>query len=73
MKPVPCMWEYKPAYWTPGEAWVFSRGDWRRMNSSDVGHAGGVLSDADFAYMFPNLPPLPAEAFQSERTSDKSA
>jgi hypothetical protein len=66
------VWEYLPAYWSPREAWVFSKGQWKERNSSDVGHAGRVVSEAVFAHMFPNLPPLPDEAFRSERAAAKA-
>ncbi len=33
-------WEGIPARWIPGEAWAFVKGEWVRVNSSDVGNNG---------------------------------
>jgi hypothetical protein len=61
----PCVWEGVPAFWSPGEAWALVRGSWMRVHSADVGNSGRVLDAAAFDAKFPDLPPLPTEAFQS--------
>jgi hypothetical protein len=66
------VWEYRPAYYTPREAWAFFNGDWKRVSAVDVAHSARVVSEAEFAAMYPNLPPLPDEAFRSERATSKT-
>ena len=60
----PCMWEYRPGFWTPGEAWAVIDGEWERVNSGDVGMNARRLTLKMLDALFPNTPPLPAEAFK---------
>jgi len=62
--PRPCIWEYRPGFWTPGEAWALIDGIWERVNSSDVGMNARPVTQADLTRLFPDTPPLPAEAFK---------
>ena len=63
--PKPCVWEYRPAYWIPGEAWAFIEGRWETVNSSDVGMSARPVTAEKLAEIFPDTPPLPAEAFKT--------
>jgi hypothetical protein len=59
----PCMWEYRPAFWTPGEAWAVIDGTWEAVNSGDVGMNARPLTLKMLDVLFPGTPPLPPEAF----------
>ena len=61
--------ESNPARFTDYEAWVFQHDKvWRQMNPAEVAQGAAVLSPAEFAANYPDLPALPKAAFQS---SDK--
>lgn len=62
--PKPCVWEYRPAYWKPGEAWAVIEGQWEAVSSSDVGMNARPVTAERLAEMFPGTPPMPPEAFQ---------
>ena len=62
--PKPCIWEGRPAFWRPGEAWALVDGAWEAVNSSDVGMSARPVSEAALLEMFPDTPPMPPEAFQ---------
>jgi hypothetical protein len=53
-----------PVRWAPGEAWAFIDGDWKRVDSSDVGFKGREIDEEFFASSFGTLKALPAIAFQ---------
>ncbi len=57
-------WEGIPARWIPGEAWAFIKGEWVRIDSSDVGFNGAELDEESFLNVFGRLMALPAIAFQ---------
>ncbi len=65
MEPKFVDWEGIPARWTPGEAWAFIKGEWVRVNSSDVGFNGAELDEESFFNVFGRLMALPAIAFQA--------
>ena len=58
-------WEGIPVRWLPGEAWAFIKGEWVRVNSSDVGNNGAELDEESFLATFGRLMALPAIAFQA--------
>ena len=62
-----------PSRYDADEAWVFHRNkkSWVEINHASHGNAAYELTKADFDYLFPNLPPLPPEAFQSSPTASK--
>lgn len=62
--PKPCIWEARPAYWMPGEAWAFIDGAWEAVNSSDVGMSARPVTATALAERFPDTPPLPSAAFK---------
>lgn len=68
-----CIWEGRPAVWTPGEAWAVVRGSWERVDSSDVGNSAKIVPEADWRAKFPDLPPLPSAAFQTKAQPQASA
>jgi broad specificity phosphatase PhoE/8-oxo-dGTP pyrophosphatase MutT (NUDIX family)/predicted GNAT family acetyltransferase len=57
-----------PFVYSPGEAWVFINGKWRRWDSAEVAMEGRIISKADFEKR--GLPPLPDEAFKPSQASD---
>ena len=59
------IWELWPARWLPGEAWAFIGGDWKRVDSSDVGFDGREIDEESLATLFGILKTLPATAFQA--------
>ena len=65
-----CVWEGRPAIWSPGEAWSVIKDAWTRVDSADVGTSARLVSVEEFKRLFPDLPELPKAAFQS---SDKPA
>jgi hypothetical protein len=64
-------WDGEPALWAPGEAWAFMKGEWTRVNSTDVGRNSAVLSKAEFFSRFGALPTLPATAFRGSSNPSK--
>jgi hypothetical protein len=50
---------------TPAEGWVFGKGQWQEMNAADAISKAKLMSKEDFETTFPDLPPLPAEAFKA--------
>jgi hypothetical protein len=72
MKPEPGVWDGRPVFYTHREAWVFALDSWVRVESVEVSLDGQPLSEKAFAARFPNLPPLPEEAFQSYRDARSS-
>jgi hypothetical protein len=54
-----CSWDGDPSLWTPGEAWAFIDGAWKRVNSAVVGMEAALMSKAAFDRKFGSLPPLP--------------
>ena len=54
-----------PTRYAPGEAWAFIKGEWTRVDSTEVGMNSAVTSEAEFTSRFGALPPLPVTAFQS--------
>jgi hypothetical protein len=67
-----CDWDGEPAIWSPGEAWVFRKGNWVRVNSAVVGHSARPMAEADFRRMFGNLPPPPKTALKSGDDASKA-
>ncbi len=65
VKGEPGIWEYRPAFWTPGEAWALIEGKWERVNSADVGMNARRVTLKMLDALFPGTPPLPAEAFSA--------
>ncbi len=63
--PAACIWEGRPAFWTPGEAWALIEGSWEPVNSSNVGMSARLVPAAVLAEVFPDTPPLPAGAFST--------
>ena len=62
-------WEHVPIRFTDREAWPCSRrAKWRPLDTAEV-EKGRPLTMQQFEKMFPNLPPLPPEAFLSIRTN----
>ncbi len=59
------IWEDLPVRWAPGEAWAFIDGDWKQVDSSDVGFNGREIDEESFATLFGVLKTLPAIAFQA--------
>lgn len=56
--------ESNPARFTDTEAWVYQHDNvWRQMNAGEVLHHTAVMSEAAYQRAFPNLPPLPKNAF----------
>lgn len=62
--PKPCIWEGRPSYWKPGEAWAFIDGRWEAVNSGDVGMNARPVTAAVLEEIFPDTPPLPPDAFR---------
>ena len=56
-----------PSRYNADEAWVFRGGDegWEEINHASQDNAVREMSKEDFDYFFPDLPPLPPEAFRS--------
>jgi hypothetical protein len=64
----------KYAYWEElavrlepsGEAWLFNeiKKEWVPMNAADAMSKARLLTEAEFNEMYPDLPPLPTEAFK---------
>lgn len=46
------------------EAWWCANDEWRPIPIAEVGVAATVLTEKDFNTFFPDLPPLPPEAFK---------
>jgi len=59
--------------YSPGEAWAFSEGAWKRVDSTDVGMNGRVMSKEAFGAMFPSLPALSSNAFNSASAAAKAS
>jgi uncharacterized membrane protein len=57
----------EPFFWTPSEAWAFSRGKWSEVNAADVGMNGVALSSEAFGKRFGKLPTLPQIAFSNRQ------
>jgi len=58
-----------PCRWTFQEAWVFVRlfgrpGMWRRWEISDILLSCRLISKEQYLELYPDLPPLPADAFE---------
>jgi hypothetical protein len=49
---------------TLGEAWWFTRGEWRPLDTSEASAKARLVSETEFKKMFPQLPALPTAAFQ---------
>jgi len=49
------------------EAWLFNetKNEWQEMNTADAMYKAKLLSKETFEKMYPDLPPLPAEAFKN--------
>jgi hypothetical protein len=47
------------------EAWVLQDDGWVQINQASHGNAVRPLSKEDYDDLFPDLPPLPYQAFQS--------
>ncbi|NVO13888.1 MAG: hypothetical protein HXX10_07615 [Rhodoplanes sp.] len=45
------------------EAWTIAFEKWTRMDHTEAFANARLLSKSDFEEMYPDLPPLPAEAF----------
>ena len=56
-----------PVKFTATEAWACLRERWEEFHPAEAYHDAKVLSEAEFKKSFPNLPPLPPEAFESHR------
>ena len=63
------IWELWPARWLPGEAWAFIDGDWKQVDSSDVGFNGREIDEESCATLFGILKTLPAIAFKARPAS----
>jgi hypothetical protein len=48
---------------TDSEAWEFIGGQWKELNLGDAHHKAKLMSEDDFKSVFPQLPPLPSNAF----------
>jgi len=59
--------EGMPAVYDDHEAWVLfeNNGGWYNIPLAEVLQNGSVLSEDDYRKKFPNLPALPATAFQA--------
>ena len=52
-------------YIIPTEAWGYDDIDgWARIHPAELAHNGRMLSRQQFERQWPNLPPLPDEAFK---------
>jgi hypothetical protein len=73
MKPILLEWDDLPALYTHRESWAFVRGSWMSVDPAEVYRDGRLISEKAFAARFPNLPPLPEEAFQQYRDTSKTS
>jgi len=73
MKPELGEWDDLPVFYTHRESWAFVHGSWMSVDPAEVHRDGHVLSDKAFAARFPNLPPLPDDAFRSYREDSKAS
>lgn len=55
------------AWWLPG--WPHPEATWQKMDSAEIGMNARPLSKAVFEDQFPDLPPLPKEAFSAARST----
>jgi hypothetical protein len=56
--------ESNPARFTDDEAWVCQHDNvWRQMNVGEVRAHAGLMTEERYNATFPNLPPLPNNAF----------
>jgi hypothetical protein len=62
-KPNPAAhWDGDPSLLTPGEAWAFIDGAWKRVNSAVVGMEAALMSKAAFDRKFGSLPLYPTSS-----------
>ena len=68
MKTEYCSMEGNACRRNPGEAWWFVDDQWKWLpiEPASVGMHGHPLTEAEFNTQFPDLPPLPKTAFQSD-------
>lgn len=50
---------------TDREAWVYIDGNWHEFNAADVFVNARVVTPQDYDRLFPEVPPMPSDAFQS--------
>ena len=49
-------WDGEPAFYSPGEAYVYRNGKWIRANSAVIGFEARPMSEAEFEKAFGRLP-----------------
>jgi hypothetical protein len=54
-----------PVRLTDTEAWECVNGNWQKLDTADAHHKAALLTEEQYARMFPQLPGLPTTAFQS--------
>ncbi len=54
----------QPMRFTLAMAWWLVDGAWRKADLADALNNGSVMTEANFEKMFPDLPPLHADAFK---------
>lgn len=57
--------DYRPVRLTSQEAWQFRDGGWFELNVAVAVNEATILGEAEFNRLYPDLPSLPANAFQT--------
>jgi hypothetical protein len=58
--------ERRPVRLNDYEAWWVINGNWEPLHLGEAAFGAKLLSEQQFNKMFPNLPPLPSTAFQTD-------
>lgn len=59
--------KHTEAWWLPG--WPKPGSVWRKIDSAEIGMLARPMDQETFENYFPDLPPLPSEAFNDTRST----